>query len=271
MESNGIPKVLATDLDGTLIPLDGNGQNVADLERLSRHLNEHQIQLVFVTGRHLASVLGAIDDYRLPCPQWMICDVGTSIYERDEAGEYQLSSGYTDCLAKIAKDCSPTFLIDALRSVSGLRLQEAEKQGLFKLSFYTKGADLRPIAEQVRALLLSLALPYSVVASTDPFTGDGLIDLLPCEVSKAFAIDWWTKQQGLLATDVLYAGDSGNDSAVFAAGYASIVVANASTDVLDHAQQCHAQRGWSERLYAAPFPATSGVLAGLQHFTSRAF
>jgi len=72
-------RVLATDLDGTLIPLNGSDSNVSDLATLAEQLRPNNVQLVFVTGRHFESVTAAINEDRLPKPDWIFCDVGTTI------------------------------------------------------------------------------------------------------------------------------------------------------------------------------------------------
>ena len=47
------PRVLATDLDGTLIPLEGDARNVEDLETLAERFERSGWSLVFATGRPL--------------------------------------------------------------------------------------------------------------------------------------------------------------------------------------------------------------------------
>ena len=59
-------RVLATDLDGTFIPLDGDAQNRSDLRTLTEHLAHHDITLTYVTGRHFESVASAIEQFQLP-------------------------------------------------------------------------------------------------------------------------------------------------------------------------------------------------------------
>ncbi len=277
-----IPKVLATDLDGTLIPLDGNEQNVRDLPKIDEQLSLAGMQMLYVTGRHLASIMGVMLEKNLPQPDWIIGDVGTSIYRRevfnatidsnvaaspqDAVGTYSLDADYAAHLHGLVREFSVTRLADCLQSIDDLRPQEPEKQTRFKLSYYVDHARSSVASQRIDQRLAETRAPYSVVASRDPFTGDGLIDLLPKQVSKAHAIGWWAEQQSLDRTAILYAGDSGNDSAVFAAGYRSIIVANAAPEVLQAAQAAHAQAGWSNRLFAAPTPATSGVLDGLKHY-----
>lgn len=277
-----IPQVLATDLDGTLIPLDGNEQNVQDLSLIGEHLSQNGMQMLFVTGRHLASIMAVMLEKSLPQPDWIIGDVGTSIYRReasietnqskasatspDTVSSYALDACYVDHLQELVGDFSVTRLADCLQSIGELRLQEPEKQTRFKLSYYVDHDRCSAATQQIEQRLFEMQAPYTVVASRDPFNGDGLIDLLPRQVTKAHGISWWAEQQSIDRQAILYAGDSGNDSAVFAAGYLSIIVANAAPEVLQAARAAHARAGWSDRIFAAPAPATSGVLAGLKHY-----
>ncbi len=270
------PRVLATDLDGTLIPLAGNARNAADLRELEQELHRSAIQLIFVTGRHLASVAAVIPTACLPIPDWIIADVGTSIYQRvtarpaescdDLLQQYALSESYAAELGRMVGEFSVERLSNLLSSLTALRLQEPEKQSQFKLSYYVDRGQLADIEKKIASQLQAAQAPYSIVASVDPFNDDGLIDLLPRSVTKAHGIEWWSAQQGIARSQILYAGDSGNDAAAFAAGFCSIVVSNAHPQVLHGAQQAHAEAGWTDRLYAAELPATSGVLAGLKHY-----
>jgi hydroxymethylpyrimidine pyrophosphatase-like HAD family hydrolase len=270
------PTVLATDLDGTLIPLQDNPRNVRDLRVLDEQLRQAAMQLIFVTGRHLASVSTVMAQAQLPVPDWIIADVGTSIYQRvpspaEQPGSatvpaYTLCASYADELGGIIGQFTVGQLMQALAPIDSLRLQEAEKQTPFKLSYYVDHQHLLAAKQQIQRCLDDAAAPYSMVSSVDPFSGDGLIDLLPRDVTKAYGIQWWAAQQGIKRQQILYAGDSGNDAAVFAAGFRSIVVGNAAEDVRHAAAQAHAQAGWSDLLYTSQLPATSGVLAGLRHF-----
>jgi hydroxymethylpyrimidine pyrophosphatase-like HAD family hydrolase len=87
-------------------------------------------------------------------------------------------------------------------------------------------------------------------------------------VSKAFAIDWWCRDQQLSADEVVFSGDSGNDYAALTAGYRSVLVGNASRDLASRVQLAHQENGWPDRLCLASQHATSGVLEGLRHFSA---
>ncbi len=260
------PKILATDLDGTLIPLAGNTDNERDLHRLVQELAAAEMQLMFVTGRHFASVQRAMVQYQLPTADWIICDVGTTLYRRQAEGDYQPSKRFAKHLQQIIGDFPVEDVARLLSRIAALRMQESEKQGRFKLSYYCDSDQLAHCVELIEQVVHEHQLPYSVISSVDPFEFVGLIDLLPRNASKAYALEWWSSSLGLNLHDVVFAGDSGNDSAALGAGYRAIVVGNAAPEVLIAAQQAHAAAGLRNRIYAAQAPATSGVLAGLRHY-----
>ena len=264
--SDADSRVLATDLDGTFIPLEGNAQNTTDLLTLQSELQRRNAGLVFVTGRHLASVLGGIEQHSLPTPAAIICDVGTSVYVWNAAGEPEPVAPYAEHLAGIVASTPTEELRRILGAVEGLMPQEDEKQGAFKLSYYANADRLDELVARVQAVLDQTAAPYSMIHSVDPFNGDGLIDLLPAGVSKAFALRWWAEQQGLSHNDLVFAGDSGNDLAALTAGFRAIVVANADRFVARQAYEAHRRAGHVGRLYLANSPASSGVLEGCRWF-----
>ncbi|MEZ5940964.1 MAG: HAD-IIB family hydrolase [Planctomycetaceae bacterium] len=259
-------RILATDLDGTLIPLEGHSQNRSDLRTLATLIETSGCTLVFVTGRHLASVEDVRSQEELPRPDWIICDVGTSIYHLNDAGVPMLVSQYAEHLGELCKTMSREHLVDMLAEVAGLRMQESEKQGPFKLSYYIEQTLLQDVERQITTLLQRHEAPYSLICSVDPFNGDGLVDLLPQGVSKNFALAWWTEHVNAKRESILFAGDSGNDFAPLTAGYRGILVANSPPDLADRILSVHQDRNWIGRLFRATQQATSGVLEGCQHF-----
>jgi HAD superfamily hydrolase (TIGR01484 family) len=266
MTANDDRHVLATDLDGTLIPLEGNRQNRADLASVAAHLSSRKMLLAFVTGRHFESVSQAIREHGLPLPDWIICDVGTSVFRQQASGEFASVEAYQEHLGELIASLSIDELKSRLKTVQGLRIQEPEKQGRFKLSYYADASRLDELVALVERELRRDDAPYSIIHSVDPFTGDGLIDLLPAGVSKAYALAWWTEFVDLDPQAIIFAGDSGNDLAALTAGYRAILVGNADPDLARRVTQRHHDRGWKDRLLLASNPATSGVLEGLRWF-----
>lgn len=258
--------ILATDLDGTLIPLPGNQRNRADLDTLARQIRERGVTLVYITGRHFASASLAIEQFGLPQPDWLISDVGTSVFRRETSGRFAAVADYQQHQDRIIAPLPINELRQRLESVPGLRLQEMEKQGRFKLSFYADAERLDGLVAEIQQQLDQTDAPYSIIHSVDPFNGDGLIDLLPQNISKAHALAWWVKHAELSPDAIVFAGDSGNDLAALTAGYRAIVVGNADRSIAKHAYESHREAGWENRLCLAQGEATSGVLEGCRWF-----
>lgn len=259
-------KALATDLDGTLIPLsDANARDLGDLKSL---LSQHSLKLAFVSGRHFSSVMEAIEQFDLPLPTCIICDVGTSVYEHQD-GQFSRHDGFDKHLHSILQGAdvadAKAAVLRCGEQLESWRLveQEAEKQSRFKLSYYVDKHQLSAATNQIRNALQDADLPFSIVSSIDPFTDDGLVDLLPRGVAKGFALNWWRGQHNYACDDVVYAGDSGNDTAAFLTGVRSILVANMEEPVAVDILNKHPSRTC---VYRAEGTATSGVLEGIRHF-----
>jgi len=280
--------ILATDLDRTLIPLPpqepsetpentvNSGHPIGEessrlqrsaLRRLQQLVDAGSLEILFVTGRHLASILEVIRRESLPVPDWIIGDVGTTVLQRRPDGAYRVMEAYVNHLDRIAGDLRAAEVRCEVDDLDGLVLQESEKQGLHKLSFYCDASEVERLGEDLRRRLVERSVRYRVVASIDPFTNDGLIDLLPIGVDKAAAIRWWAETQGHPAETIIFAGDSGNDFAALTAGYRAVLVGNADPALADRVRRHHDSAGTSDRFYHASGLATAGVWEGLSHFT----
>ena len=258
--------LLATDLDGTLIPLPDREDNRRDLDVLKDELSRHQVTLAYVTGRHLESAVEAMHQHELPEPEWIICDVGTSIYQHTGGGQTQLLEAYCAHQDEIVASSPRDDLQQSLDSIDGLRRQEPHKQGRFKLSYYTDASELEHIVKLINTKLQEQAASWEVTASVDPFNNDGLIDLLPSGISKSAALQWWVRYTERNLDEAVFAGDSGNDFSALTAGFRAILVGNADRQLAARVESHHQQQGWSDRLYLATGAATSGVLEGCQYF-----
>jgi HAD superfamily hydrolase (TIGR01484 family) len=259
------PRVLATDLDGTFIPLPGNADNLAALEIFRQARAGMDFGLVFATGRHLESVLAAMEEYALPRPDWIVCDVGTSIHHRhgDSFGPF---APFEDYLARQTHGIDRTAVESLLADLDGLALQSPERQQRFKISYESSADATEPLAAAISRRLDQARLPYACLASVDPFHDHGLLDVLPTGASKAAALLWLSTHADFSPDEVVFSGDSGNDLAALVCGFRAIVVANAPDSLANRAQSELAARDLADRLFRATRPATSGVLEGCRHF-----
>lgn len=259
------PRVLATDLDGTLIPLPDNEANVTDLRQLAEHIAASGQPLVFATGRHYESVLEAMDDYKLPTPEWIVCDVGSAIYQR-VGDRFEVFDKYEAHLVETSGGLDRARVEELLMNVNGLEAQSPAHQQRFKISYQSSAENVLSLVDQVNEMLRSAELPYECMGSLDPFLNCGLLDVMPAGVSKAYALIWLSTHADFSPDEVIYAGDSGNDYAALTSGFRAIVVANGSTGLAEKVSEQLAKRQISDRLYLAEKTASSGVLEGCRHF-----
>ena len=265
---------LATDLDGTLIPIEQDeDQHFQALEQIRRiHLESDQREIVFVTGRHLESVLGVIIEKQLPVPHSIITDVGSSVWKLSNqkvSGEIQWirDFDYDRLLDAIVGDFSCDHLLHALGDLKQLELQPKEQQGKYKLSYFCKAEHLSELVVSIKGILKKDHLPFSLVSSVDPFNGRGLLDLLPKGVDKLYAIEWFKRTHAREGDSrIVYAGDSGNDLQVFMSETASIIVSNTPSDVKKRVESHFAVKDVRNRKFFASRSSTSGVLEGLKYF-----
>lgn len=127
---------LATDLDGTFIPLDSTTDYQKTIETFNELVKEKRLKLIFVTGRHLASIIDAIETYGLPQPTKIVCDVGTNIYDSSN-GKWKSSEVFQEKLSRLTAGNNRDSITLLFSTIKGLELQESEKQGYFKISYYT--------------------------------------------------------------------------------------------------------------------------------------
>ena len=258
-------RVLSTDLDDTFIPLPGHADNQADLERIRTARESRPFGLVYATGRHLESVLDAMETHTLPRPDWIVCDVGTSIYRNDQ-NAFRRFTPYEDLLAEQTRGTDRAAVESLLAGLDGLKLQPPERQQRFKISYFSAAAQTQQLATHINQRLADAHISYACLPSLDSHTGDGLLDVLPIGASKAAALLWLAAHADFTADEVVFAGDSGNDYAALACGFRAIVVANAAPSLADRVEHELSSRGLADRLFRATLPATSGVLEGCRHF-----
>lgn len=264
-ESKKTPAVLATDLDGTLIPLPDHPEHLMALDTLRMERERRGFTFLYATGRHAESVFEAITEYRLPLPDWMICDVGTTILQGD-GDRFAPFAPYTEHLRQRVGDTDRGEIETLLRDLDGLDLQIPAHQREFKISCECATERTDPLLEQINRRLRAHGAPYDAMGSVDPFRHCGLIDILPGGISKAHALHWLATHANFTPEEVVYAGDSGNDLPALTGPFHAIVVANASEGLADRVRTSLREQNAEHRFYAARSTATSGVLEGCRHY-----
>lgn len=265
--------LLCTDLDRTLLPNGPQPESPGARRGFAALAARPEVTLGYVTGRHRALVEQAIANYRLPRPDFVLADVGTSLYRVDAGGWSEVPAWR----ARLADEWSGHDR-EQVRLLIGefadLRPQEAGKQGEFKLSFYLPlYHDAAALVADVERQLGAAGLAACVIHSVDEPHGVGLVDVLPASASKRRAIAFLADRLGFDEQAILFAGDSGNDLDVLASPIPAVLVANAAPQVREQALALAAAAGTGARLHVARGGFlgmngnyAAGILEGVAHF-----
>lgn len=266
-KKDGTVYLLASDLDGTLIPPRALREDLPGVAAFGRAVRARpDIGLAYVTGRHFSLAMEGIHETGLPEPSLLSCDVGTSLYVRTEQG-WTPDPEYRDLMREALGGVDAEDIRAALARSELLSLQEPAKQAEFKVSYYFAGeADRSELLASARGALESSGIRAALTASYDPEDGRGLLDVLPPDIAKDYAVRHLHELSGVDGEHVVYAGDSGNDTAAMLAGYRVIVVGNAPGDLKDHLRREGLQAGLAEHIFFARASFGDGVLEGLRHF-----
>lgn len=266
--------LLVTDMDGTIIP--GDGTDPEDVRKLPQLLKDNGVILAYVTGRHLELVLEAIKEHKLPNPDFIVGDVGTTVYYQEDAaksGDASDSSTWTkdidwrNTIAEDWKGLTRTDIAALLLPISYLEEQEPERLTEFKQSYYTPlSNNEKDIVADIGAILKREQIKAQVVYSIDTKKHIGLVDILPENTAKDSAVRYLQQKLKIQFDDVMYAGDSGNDILPFSAGYKSVIVDNAIEPVKEEVRRIAKEKDIANRIYFAKKGCTSGVIEGAYHF-----
>lgn len=263
-------KILATDLDRTLLP---NGRWKADSEAIdlfNRLTATQDVLVVYVTGRNLALTENAIKEYGVRYPDVLCGDVGTSI-RKYENGEWRFDEGWIAHVKRASPRWSASAIRDAVSRVAGMREQESEHLNPFKQSYYVehdkKDVVLKEIDELVKGKFDEV-----IVYSFDSQDGKGLLDFLPASATKQTALEYVAEEFGAAKGDVVFCGDSGNDIFPLTAGFRGVLVRNADEQLVANVKKAmHENPDLNVYFAQGNFRGlqgyyTSGVIEGAYHY-----
>ena len=268
------PLLICTDLDRTLIPNGPQAESNGARKRFAALVARPEITLAYVSGRHRALIEDAIVTYRLPTPDFVIGDVGTTVYRVGQELAWAHLDAWEEQIARDWAGHTHEELRAALRDVPHLRLQERSKQNRLKLSFYLPMyAEIDELAAAVRVRLEPLGVKSRLVWSVDDIADIGLLDVLPASASKLHAIEALMRDQGFDYDHTVFCGDSGNDLEVLASRVPAVLVANSRPDVQDLALELADEAGTLPWLYIAEGGFlgmngnyAGGMLEGIAHY-----
>jgi len=266
--------LICTDLDRTLIPNGPQSESPHARQHFAALAARPEVTLAYVSGRHRALVEQAITNFRLPLPDFVVGDVGTTIYHVGQEQDWQPQTAWQDEIARDWAGRSHADLKALLQDLPDLRAQETAKQNDFKLSYYVPlHSDRNALAAVITHRLEAIGVKANLIWSVDDPQGIGLLDILPARASKYHAIEALMKLHGFNYGNTVFCGDSGNDIEVLASPIPAVLVANSQPDVRELARRLADEMGHGAQLYIAhgDFRGmngnySAGMLEGIAHY-----
>ena len=263
-------RILATDLDRTLLP-NGSWEPDPDAIALFNELTAvNDVLVVYVTGRNLQLTENAIREYGVRHPDVLCGDVGTTIRKFAD-GAWHFDEGWVDLVHERCPRWDAQAIKQAVADVDGMREQEAEHLNPFKQSYYVdhsrKDEVLAAVDERVKGRFDEV-----IIYSFDSQDNKGLLDFLPHGATKLTSLEYVAGEYATPVGEVVFCGDSGNDIFPLTAGFAGVLVRNADDQLVAEVREA-LRANPDLRVYFARggFKGlngyyTSGVIEGAYHY-----
>ncbi len=259
--------LIACDLDGTLIAPEANERQRSEIREFNRLVRDTVgLRLAYVTGRHRTLALDGVRDAGLVPPDYLVCDVGTSVLVRS-GDDLRPDRSHRRILIESWGGRRSDDVASILEGCPGALAQEEERQGEFKRSYYVeRPSDLDAAERWIEERLAREGVPARVITSVDLVRNLGLIDVLPPCGAKDGALEHLRRSCGFPVDRVVYAGDSGNDLLALLSGVNAIVVGNAPEELKAEVRRRAAEQGIAERIHFATAQFAAGVIEGCRRF-----
>ncbi len=229
--------ILATDLDGTF--LGGTEEKRRELYEL---IKAHSLDLIYVSGRGLETILPLLSDTTLPVPRFIIADVGATVVDGRTLESVQ------PIQEEIFQVWPGTAEVEsAMRTFSRWKRQAVPQER--RCSYELENPEG---LEEIE--LLARQLGCSVIFSAGKY-----LDILPRGVSKGHTLASLLELMDMDSDRVLVAGDTLNDLTMFQLGLKGVVVGGSEPDLV------RALQG-TEDIFLAQSPGAGGILQAIEYF-----
>jgi sucrose-phosphate synthase len=198
----------------------------------------------------LELVKKAIDDYKLPEADILICSAGSEIFYTPD---YEPDKGWE---SHISYQWKRNEIENLLVGFPKLCLQEHAAQREFKLSYYVGKNFTDEDLNAIYKLLNENKLRAKILLTENRF-----LDILPFRASKGNAIRFLSNKWKTPVEKFLTAGNSGNDIDMLKGRVKGIVVAN-------HSPEMRPLRNLKD-IYFAQKNLSEGVLEGVNYYEKR--
>jgi len=236
-------RAIVTDLDQNLL---GDPDSLEAFIKVVQ-ANRKNTAFAIATGRRLGSALKAFRQYRIPQPDVLISSLGTEIHYAPNLTKDMAWANHID------HHWNPKALRRILSDLPGIKLQPAEEQAPFKISYYIDPTKA-PALEEINSLL------HQYEQSVNTFLAFGqFLDIIPARASKGFALRWFAEQWDIPLEHVLAAGGSGSDEDMMRGNTLGVVVANRHHEELSGLTDV-------ERVFFAEKPFAAGIVEAIEHY-----
>lgn len=233
--------LLATDLDGTFL-----GGTQETRQQLYQLIAVHpDIDLIFVTGRGLESVIPLLSDPMIPQPSYIICDVGCTVVDG------QTLQPVVEVQGRIEDVWPGEYAIQAaVEHIPGLVRQDVPQER--RCSYFT-APDV--IDEHIDELIrIGDSLHCDVLYSAGLY-----LDFLPRNINKGSTLTALIEHLKIPTEDVMVAGDTLNDLSMYEHEFIGVCVGESEKGLIQ------ATDGRA-RVYHAGAPGAGGILEAISHF-----
>ena len=239
-------KLLSFDIDNTLIDFHTFSSNFGKI--WEKYKGQTNALLTFNTGRLKDDVLSLIDRGILPKPDYIISGVGTHIYDYNNK---KLVKEFNDVLDE---GWDLKLVEDIITSVDHpVSEQPSRFQHSYKRSYFFHDATEELIVD-IEESFVDAGMEVNVI-----YSGNKFLDILPKFANKGNALQWLLKRLKIKTNEVLVAGDSGNDSAMFdLKDVLGIVVANAHEELYQYTKH--------KKVYHSEKEKGDGIVEGLVYY-----
>lgn len=235
--------VLATDLDGTFL-----GGSDRDRDALYTWLDDNRatVGLIFVTGRDPDFIGDLCKAGRVPWPDYVVGDVGTTIAHVRPGHGISPIAALEQEIAQTWGDLGPRVR-ERLDGHPGLRLQDTAFR--YRVSY-----DMDAAKFDARATDIVAEMGADALISDNRF-----FDVLPRGISKGPSLLRLVDHLGVARTRVLAAGDTLNDLSMLVAGTPAVAVGGSETALLQALPR-------DPRIHRATAVGAAGILEGIRAF-----
>ncbi len=240
--------LFVTDLDNTLVG-DAPALQVLN-DWLDRSRQDHDVKIVYATGRSLNSYRMLAASAQLLPPDALVSAVGTEIYLDCEniwpAWQQHISPGW-----------QRSKIVEVATHFADLKLQPVGDQGEFKASYYLSEAAAIEIIPRLRQELKQNNIVAEIV-----YSGQKDLDIIPKNGNKGSAVQFLRNYWLIDAPSTMVCGDSGNDISLFSYDLEyGVLVGNAHQEL-----KLWYEMNATERHYLASANCSGGIIEGLRYF-----